>query len=636
MKSDVSDYLGLIACILEDAAIKCAAGVTLERDLLTIRSRVKKEGMSFLTITLPRFAKDFERSLANGKIDSTLFEGFRRVKRGSIPAFLQGMTSLLFDIVTGELLHEEHNPHGESYVDSVVESIRQVCRVFHRTELPCTPERLQAAYDSFSKVEQSFNDFKLSDGDAAKFLAVSHVLWHDAFRGFEPHELNVRHGPGATADRISGNQKYAWRDWYDRLEPYFPLYGTAFPLGIAAHRRGDYYAKEAQMVNLVPPENELPVRVVAVPKTLKTPRIIAIEPCCVQYAQQGVRDYLYKVIENYRFTAGHINFRDQSVNQSQVLIASATGLSATIDLSDASDRVPLSLAMMMFRSHQDLNDAIFACRSSSAVLPSGTILSPLAKFASMGSALCFPIEAMYFYTICVMALLDDAQLSYTPKSLLKVIKGVYVYGDDIVVPSTNAASVLEYLQKYHCKVNTAKSFWTGKFRESCGVDAYNGFVVTPTYVRRELPKNRQQSSEIISTVESANQFYKTGYWITADFLYKRVEGIIGSIPYVREDSEALGRISFLGYRTATGWDDDLQCARVKALVPRPVYRTDKLRGYAALSKCLLRLDPTFREQFREEGPGRFSFEEILSTDKHHLTRSALHGAVTLKRRWATA
>jgi len=639
MKSNVlnvRDYLELLTHIYYDAVSKCAAGVSTKHDLTmirndlnTIRSRVEKEGMSFLTITLPQFAKDFERSLANQRMDSTLFKGFRRVKRGSIPAFLQGMTSLLFDIETGELFNvEQISKKRTLYVDSVVESLRQVCRAFHRTELPCTPERLQAAYSSFTKIEQSFKDFRLSEKETASFLAVSHILWGSIVNGFDPFKCYPRHGPGATADHISGNQKYAWLYWYDKLEPYFPLIGTAYPLGT------EYQSSEVQIVNIVQAEQELPVKVIAVPKTLKTPRIIAIEPCCMQFAQQGIRDYLYKGIEDSALTRGHVNFRDQLPNQVQAIVSSSTGLSATIDLSDASDRVPRSLALAMFWSNLDFHDSIDACRTNSAKLPSGDVISPLAKFASMGSALCFPIEAMYFYTICVVALLDSKELSYTSRNVFNVTREVYVYGDDIVVPSANAAIVLDYLQKYHCKVNTAKSFWTGKFRESCGIDAYNGYQVTPVYIRRVLPKNKQQSSSIISAVESANQFYKKGYWATADFLYTYIEGIIGPLPYVREDSEALGRISFLGYRTANGWNDDLQCLQVKALVPRPVYRTDELRGYAALSKCLMRLDPNFRDQIIEESIERFDFSRILSTDKLHLERSALHGAVTLKRRWA--
>jgi len=677
MKSLNDQYLKLMTAVYRDAVVMCSADVTLEkRDLKTIRSRVKTQGLSFLTITLPRFAKDFERSLANGRIDSTLFEGFRRVKRGSIPAFLQGMTSLIFDLVTGELIHDESIPYtGASSFSSVVDAVRQICRFYAKTEFVCAPKRVHAALESFVTIERSFSDFKLTDEETSYFLDVSDVLWHNAFAGFKLSEARPQHGPGATADGISGNQKYHWLSWYDRIEPYFSLIGSGYPMAAGNIQRKlgiEYRSREVQIVSIVPEEQELPVKVITVPKTLKAPRIIAIEPCCMQYAQQGIRNFLYERIESYWLTKGHINFRDQKVNQSQALVASATGLSATIDLSDASDRVPLTFALDMFRSNPDLREAILACRSSSARMPWGEIISPLSKFASMGSALCFPIEAMYFYTLCVMALLADRKLSCTPRNVSNVVRDVYVYGDDLVVPSANADAVFRHLLKYNCKVNVSKSFWTGKFRESCGVDAYDGDPVTPVYFRHELPENRQQSSLLISAVSTANQLYLRGFWRSADLLFKRIEDIVGDLPYVREDSEALGRISYLGFRSAERWNEKLQRLEVQALVPSPVYRTDVLGGFAALSKCLLRLerssDPVLPTMCEVCGTTRFPqgdratvtrckcnstqlddllvphdldyFEELIQaitvTARDHLKRSALHGAVTLKRRWVMA
>jgi len=178
VKRDVSDYLKLMTAVYRDAVVMCSADVTCEkRDLQTIKSRVKTQGLSFLTITLPRFARDFERSLANGRIDSTLFEGFRRVKRGSIPAFLQGMTSLIFDLVTGELFNDEHFPQtGASSFSSVVDAVRQICRFFGKTEFVCAPKRVLAALESFVTIERSFSDFTLSDSETSEFLVVSELL----------------------------------------------------------------------------------------------------------------------------------------------------------------------------------------------------------------------------------------------------------------------------------------------------------------------------------------------------------------------------------------------------------------------------------------------------------------------------
>jgi hypothetical protein len=600
-----------------DACMKCTADVSDLRDLETIRSRVKNEGMSFLTITLPQFAKDFERALATGIIDSNDFRSFR--KSQAIPAFLQGMLSQIFDRETGRIY--EHNTRNSGCIaddDFVyVDSVRQICRAFAKIEIECSPERTNAAFDSYVQIEQSLHTFSLPEEDLDFFRRVSSVLWASSVSSIELSECRPKHGPGATAEGVSGNQKYLWREWNERLEPYFPLIGNGYPLGLPLD------SEELKMVSLLSKEQERSVRVVPVPKTLKSPRIIAIEPCCMQYTQQGIRSALYRAIESDPITAGHVNFRDQSVNQKLAIDASATGQLATIDLSDASDRVPRSLALEMFRFHPDLMDAIDACRSNSAELPDGRVISPLLKFASMGSALCFPVEAMYFYTICIVALLKEMHLPVSHKNAFRVSRDVYVYGDDIIVPTTYADAVLDYLQKYNCKVNLNKTFVGGRFRESCGVDAYGGEPVTPVYVRRIRPENRRQASEIISWVATSNLFYLKGYWRTASLMRKTIDGIIGPLPYVSENSSVLGYISYLGYRSVERWNSGLQRLEIKSWKPGSIYRTDKIEGYSALTKAL-------------EAITGLLYDSWSPRDALNLERYALRGAVVLIRRWAPA
>jgi hypothetical protein len=605
LKSNVSTYLGVAVAVYHDAAAKCVANVSDLRDLETIKSRVEHEGLSFLTITLPSFASDFEQSLANGGIGPSHFRSFR--KCGAIPAFLQGMLGQIFDRETGSI--NDKNTQNLDFT-TIVESVRQICCTFKKVKMACTPERDQAAVENFVAIEKSFSAFELPREEIARFSSVSSVLWDNLISSLSIDMCLPRHGPGATAEGIHGNSKYTWQYWYDRLEPYFPIIDNGYSISAVD-------SVEFDLLTIVPEQDELPVKVTLVPKTLKGPRVIAIEPCCMQYIQQGIRGVLYDAIESYWYTSGHVNFRDQSINQSLAINASIDGQLATVDLSEASDRVPLDLALIMFDSNPDFRDAIRACRSTKALLPDGTVIGPLRKFASMGSALCFPIEAMYFYTLCVDALLRIRELPVTPRNVYSVTRSVYVYGDDIIIPSTYATVVLDHMQKYNCKVNTSKTFWTGKFRESCGVEAYDGYVVTPVYLRAQPPENMHHSSELLSWSASANLFYKKGYWRTAQFLHSHVEKIVRYYPYVSEDSPAMGRISFLGYRSAERWNDQYQSFEVKGWVPTPVYRTDELEGYGALQKSLLSLESSDSSKRAEN-----SFEQ-----------SALHGAVTLKRRW---
>jgi hypothetical protein len=635
MKSQQADYLELAYNIYKDACDACVAEVS-NRDLKTIRSRIFDEGISFLTITLPAFCADFERSLAEGAVDSTRFQGFR--KRGAIPAFLQGMLSRIFDVETGRINDVEVHDSPDTYSD-LVAAVRQICLSFKKVELPCTPERTRMALENFIAIERSFEMFTLPRVEYEVFDLVSSLLWDDVMRTIRVDSLLPRHGPGATAERVSGNQKFNWKYWHHRLEPYLPIIDGAYPLSCGELHRG---SSELERVSVVFEDDEQPVRVTPVPKTLKGPRIIAIEPCCMQYAQQGIRRAIYSLIESHWLTAGRINFRDQTVNQSLAMSASYDGRLATIDLKDASDRVPLSLALLMFRGNPDLRDFIEACRSTRAEMPDGTIIGPLNKFASMGSALCFPIEAMYFYTICVIALLGEYNLPVSRESIYFCSRDVYVYGDDIIVPSNVATAVIDRLRMYNCRPNERKTFYSGNFRESCGVDAYLGSLVTPTYVGTALPSNRRQVREILSWVESANHFYKRGYIRTALQAFNRLERILGPMPSVPETSPALGRnffwdVSSIKYR----WNKRYQRLEIRCWVPAPVYRTDPLDGYAALQKCLLRMEsndsmPWQTRPIRTWDHFVDLIDREVALDPLHLERSAQHGAVAMKRRWVAA
>jgi hypothetical protein len=551
-----------------------------------------------------------------GHIDPSGFRNFR--KTGAIPAFLQGMLGRIFSRETGRINYELHDDSNS--LSTIVASIRQVCLAFKKLEVECSPERVYRSLEAFVETERSFSDFHLGRQQLDDFHLVSDLLWTSVISGVSPDDIVPSHGPGATFEGISGNQKYLWKYWHERLEEYFPFLENGYPVSASDE-------KVFEVVSFVPPAQELPVKVTPVPKDLKGPRIIAVEPVCMQYIQQGIRSVLYKRIECHPVIGGHVNFTDQSINQRLALISSFSGQFSSIDLSEASDRVPHELALSMFRTNPYLMWAIDACRSRRAQMPDGRVIS-LRKFASMGSALCFPVEAMYFYTICVLGLLRIRKLPVTLSNVRDVCSDVYVYGDDILVPSHETVEILDYLQQYNCKVNVNKTFWHGFFRESCGTDAFLGKEVTPTYIRRLRPENLRQADRLISWVETANLFFKKGMWRTASLMWKTCERYLGPLPYVSEESPGLGRISSLGYRSVERWNEMYQRFEVKAWVPRSIDRTDPIDGYAALQKSLLRLE--------KGATSTDVISSIADVDKENLQRTARYGLVALKRRWVPA
>jgi hypothetical protein len=569
--------------------------------------RIKHEGLSFLTITLPAFAKDFEKALDQEQVDSTLFVGYS--KNECLPRFLSGFTSQVFNVKTGVLLDDPS-------IDAIL-CVRQICYLFHKLELPCTPARERAAFSAYIECEQSIQDSieTVSSTQQDAFQRVARLLFGKLFSSIDRKIYNgdivPKHGPGATADRVRGNAKFSTKLWTKRLEEVFP----AMEFLYTSPRHFLNAIEDGVGPEWLDPGSEIPVRVVSVPKTLKTPRIIAIEPVHMQYVQQGLMEVIVKGIESNDSLLRHfIGFTDQIPNRTMACQGSKDGDLATLDLSEASDRVSTLHVDLLTADFHWLNSAVFACRSSKAEVPEFGIQT-LLKYASMGSALTFPLEAMVFLTIVFLGIEQELNTQVSEELISEFIGKVRVYGDDIIVPVEYVHSVIDILSVFGLKVNVNKSFWTGKFRESCGGDYYAGNDVTVMRSRRELPSSPKCVQEIISAVSFRNQAYTSGFWRTADFLDQWLRDII-PFPNVQDTSPGLGRHSYLGYETQRVCPV-LQRSLVRAAVVTSKIPESNLEGPDALLKCFLKR-------------GSEPFADIK-----HLERAGRPVSLDIKHRWVT-
>lgn len=413
-----------------------------------------------------------------------------------------------------------------------------------------------------------------------------------------------KHGPGATAERISGNQKYNQYEWTERLETYFPF-------GEFAFNSWTSYLADPR-VTYLDPGAERPVRVITVPKTLKAPRIIAIEPVCMQYTQQALLEIIEESVESHDTMRQIAGWKDQSLNQKLALQGSRDGSLATLDLSEASDRVSSLHVEALLSRFPHLKSAVFACRSTRAdVLGHGII--PLTKFASMGSALCFPMEAMVFTTLVFMGIQKDLERPLTRRDIKSLSSQVRVYGDDIIVPVEFTSSVVHYLELFGLKVNSNKSFWTGLFRESCGKEYFSGHDVTTVKVRKLLPSQRKHASELISAVSLRNQFFLKGYEKVVETLDTHIERLI-PFPYGDQESSGLVRYTDAPLK-AERMCKNLHRPLIKAMVVHETLPIDNLEGYGALMKFFLKRGVTPFQQ------------------KDHLRRAGRPVSVDIKTRW---
>jgi len=419
-------------------------------------------------------------------------------------------------------------------------------------------------------------------------------------------QITGRHSSGAVADRLKGNRKYDQMHWTNRLEQVFPQGEYAFPNWRAYLERGGFDLRE--------PGSELPVRVITVPKTLKTPRIIAIEPSPMQFMQQGLLEAISENVGRDDILTHFISNEHQEPNQLLALEGSITGALATLDLKEASDRVSNQLVRRLLKNHSTFLGAVDACRSRKADVPGHGVIR-LAKFASMGSALTFPFEAMIFLVIVLIGIEKELKRPLT-KGYLKTLFGkVRIYGDDIIVPVDFVPSVYSELEAFGFRVNAGKSFWTGKFRESCGKEYYDGFDVSIVRCRSRLPAKRKDAIEFIHTASFRNRLFQAGYFKTCDWLDAEISNNF-IWPLVCEDSPIIGRVEFGQYQTDRT-SPHLHAPLVKGHVVSTKIPVSRLDDWPALMKFFLKRG------------------DLPVFDRNHLLRSGRPVSVDIKTRWTS-
>lgn len=314
---------------------------------------------------------------------------------------------------------------------------------------------------------------------------------------FACDDLRPCHGPGAVSGmkgRLGQGIKDISLETDVRLDYFLSRTAPVFP-----------YFPTPPSPTLVR-QNEI----VFVPKKMDANRVISKEPSTLAYFQQGVLRALQATVFSCAPLKDHVKLSNQAVSQDYAWEGSVTGGFATLDLSNASDSVTLTLVKRCIKNPA-LRRALICTRSDQARMPSGTQIS-LLKFAPMGSAVCFPIETLIFAAICELAVRKVS--GHTSQS-----DDYVVYGDDIVIRTTYVPVCLELLSRFHFTVNESKSFHTCgcyRFREACGAYFLNGEDVTPLRLSRRLalmsPERRDhQIGPRVSLIALCNSLLQRGF-----------------------------------------------------------------------------------------------------------------------------
>lgn len=607
-----------LLCAMND--VQVLLNLDLSRDILCLSRRIECEGSRFFTIILPRFFKHVLVSIENRTF--TPFAPFKgcRGKRGLLPAFLQGLTREFFH-ETGSY-KEPVDLEDKTRRAVVLKCFEQLCTGFgYKYEFPISDKQFnrqireaiaaerdicsvdflglvagEVVVPSESAVER-FQTMELSTADlgyAQLLCKTARTQFRSVMLDFDPFEITPRHGPGKTFDRETRypHEKYYFTSSPAKLESLYPActYFNPTP-GISLRDPqmdfGDLTGSARERWGLTSLSDNTPCtsevakaislggasRATMVNKNADKGRQINMELKEEMFIQKGIQGRLYEYLENHpllqipteyltdeqikrkRFGRKFcsINFSDQSFNGEMALLASRDGQLATLDLTDASRYV--ANCHVDYFVPEKLREVFQAIRSeyvayefkAEGLEEEHTEWVRTNTYAPMGSAVCFPTEALVFWSICKAALLLEDCLA-----------PVYVYGDDILIPSLHAEKVIRALSMLGLRVNASKTFIHGHFRESCGVNAYAGVVCTaPSRLKKRFPflqrdmraglRKREIPPHLVAWVAYSNALLLHGFRETAMFIRQSIAAEHNIAKHIVEKCVLTGNESYISY-----------------------------------------------------------------------------------------
>jgi hypothetical protein len=602
MKSNV-DVVRVYKGILEDIPMYVTGlELDLSRDYERIKKLVSCRGDQVYLLDFPALLRCFDEALQSNVLSfdgAPLSGGITR--KSPIPKLFRGLYLRVFE--TNGTLKENPCP-------SCILFIRQLYGVFKKFKKECKDERNREAISDFYAtdvdlpepglqyedpellaakslrglvLEDCGEQEVLGDLDPGRCISIAQRVFDIITQRLRVDDIEKRgstfkHGPGAVSDRVpSGSWKYHFHRYPRRLEHCFPSADTVI------HNYGEYRSLEK-----LDEHDSVSSKLIMVPKTAKGPRLIASEPISHQWCQQSLRFLIEERVDSTELRRS-IQFRSQEANQVMALSASHDGEWATIDLSAASDRVRPSLVASYFRKWPWLVEALFASRTryiSNDIYPGFPMIHKLRKFSTMGSACTFPVQTLLFTGICVSAILVKENRYPSYHEVMRTLYRVQVFGDDIIVPNSCSDEVIKLLTFFGFRINVDKSCFTGKFRESCGVDAYDGHNVTPTYVT-QFPDSRKPES-LAAAFEIANNLWKQGFWRASNAYASMIPAHLQRVQK-HVDSSYVGLASYAPVIT-TRYNNSLQ---------REEQRIVKIRSRQSVSKVD---DPSSLLQYFTEAP----------------------------------
>lgn len=369
------------------------------------------------------------------------------------------------------------SPSGDfSHVEACARSLSLA--IWKKFLPPDTREQDRCALVKFLQSNsqcETWSDTSMTSGDEELLGTVKAELWEFFNPGgyqllnLDRAFLNGRCGPGASIGALNGDaytKLFASRttSGSPALVKHYQANVCRWPTWLSAEKYRSEYLGATRIV-----DGSL---LSFVPKNDSISRAICTEPSLGMFYQLG-----YGQIITRRLKSRYGIHLDSQPNVNREL--ARTGSSGdhswcTIDLESASDTI--SLKMCEFLLPKEALEHLRLCRSTHTHYRGRTY--PLHMISSMGNGFTFPLQTAIFAAV-VAAVYSTVGLP--------LLRGGHVnfgvFGDDIVIHRRAWPRVIRVLALLGFRVNTAKSFSEGPFRESCGHDYFKGRNVRGVYLR---------------------------------------------------------------------------------------------------------------------------------------------------------
>jgi hypothetical protein len=512
-----------------------------ERDLSRIVTLCETRGERSIFIDFPACAKSLDYALSRGVLDSKKFAILGKTRNG-LPEFMHSTFARVF---TSDGIIWQTPDVG------AVQALRQVFLLYKKVQIPCSEEKIRQEIKAFFSLDRTlrpcskawktleFATHGPTIADAVKMSGDPSFLEEELapvylatlaqsvcdlvvqrFHHFNPDTIVGNHGPGAVADASGGSDKYVFPTWCEQLERVFPreLHASA---NIRTFSYEDWYSSSTYGSS-----RTLPAKLIPVNKTQEKPRLIASEPTANQFIQGGLRKFIRRQID-VGVLRNCIAITDQSLSRDAAVVASKDPSLATVDLSNASDRLSTWTVERAFRKAPALLAALASARSQYLVDDEYTKETTLLrKYAPQGNATVFPIQSIVYTCLAIASVIwstpklrsrGDARLWASIKEASKLVR---VFGDDIILPVHALPALSSLLELCQLRVNGAKSHYSGRFAESCGMDAFMGTDVTPVYLASV--DDEVKPGDVQSAVDISNVCYRAGLLNLGNLIQERI------------------------------------------------------------------------------------------------------------------